>query len=85
MKYFTTIFSASERQDSNLRLRAPKARTLTKLSYFPMMKYKEQDTCSNNFSNPLSSIARRCGTKEDVGFEPTCRFTDLTVFKTVPL
>ena len=23
--------------------------------------------------------------KEDVGFEPTRRFTDLTVFKTVPL
>ena len=34
---------------------------------------EKEDTCSKNFSNPLSSIARRCGTKEDVGFEPTCR------------
>ena len=54
---------ASERQDSNLRPRVPKTRALTKLRYFPIMKYEEQETCSKNFNNPLSSIARRCGTK----------------------
>ena len=26
-------------------------------------KYEEQETCSKNFNNPLSSIAHRCGTK----------------------
>lgn len=54
---------ASERQDSNLRPRVPKTRTLTKLRYFPIIKYEEQENCSKNFSNPLSSIARRCGSK----------------------
>ena len=54
--------------------------------------------CSKDFSDPLTSIARRRGsdfsidvsfnvfslTKEDVGFEPTHAFIRLTVFKTVP-
>ena len=53
---------------------------------------------SKDFSDPLTSIARRRGsdfsidvsfnvfslTKEDVGFEPTHAFIRLTVFKTVP-
>ena len=36
-------------------------------------KYEEQETCSKNFSNPFSSIARRCGTKltPPSGLEPT--------------
>lgn len=44
----------------------------TKLRYFPLIKYEEQETCSKNFSNPLSSIARRCGTKRTppTGLEP---------------
>lgn len=75
----------SERQDSNLRLRAPKARTLTKLSYFPIRKYEEQNTCSKNFSNPPSSIARRCGTTEipPQGFEQLFRKRTPLIYRLV--
>ena len=62
---------------------------------FPMNTKSKR---SKDFSDPLTSIARRRGsdfsidvsfnvfslTKEDVGFEPTHAFTRLTVFKTVP-
>lgn len=70
---------ASERQGSNLRPRVPKTRALTKLRYFPMIKYEEQETCSKNFSNPLSSIARRCGTNKipPQGFEQFSKKTPL--------
>lgn len=70
---------ASERQDSNLRPRVPKTRALTKLRYFPIIKYEEQETCSKNFCKALSSIARRCGTREKPpqGFEQFSKKTPL--------
>ena len=70
---------ASERQDSNLRPRVPKTRALTKLRYFPIIKYEEQETCSKNFCTPLSRNARRCGTKQipPQGFEQFSKKTPL--------
>ena len=58
MKY-VILRLASERQDSNLRLRAPKARTLTKLSYFPIIKYHPKDSNSPSKKNSAELPARQ--------------------------